>query len=184
MIVQLIVDFLPWPKSKEGGLADRIVERIDSGSILTSAPEAITRALNERGWLDQEVLAAGELRQGKEPSLFGMVTGLALVELYGPRRSKVLPRHFVLAVTADRVVAFTARGGADGEDGDGTYRLWIRPGVRASWPLESVRLVDFSEGSGSSGGSLVLDGIERIPVYRPNPDADPSTDELLGVLAG
>jgi hypothetical protein len=184
MFVELILDFMPWPRSRRRGLTDRIVEKIDSGSVLPQVPGAIKRAMNESGWLGEEVIAAGALRQGKEPSLVSMITGWALVELLRPRRSKSLPRHFVLAVTADRVVAFKARGGADGENGDGPYRLWIRPGERGSWPTASVRLVDRPEGEKSTCGTLVLDGLERIPVFRPNPDSDPSTDELVELLVG
>jgi hypothetical protein len=180
MLVELILDFLPWPESRRSRrLGERIVERIDRGSILPGAPGAIERALSESGCLAEEVIAAGELKQGKEPSVVSMITGWALVELLRPRRSKSLPRHFVLALTADRVVAFKARGGADGEDGSGPYRLWIRPGERGSWSSASVRLVDRPEDAKSTVGTLVLDGFERIPVFRPNPDRDASTDALL-----
>ena len=108
MLAELIFDFLPWP-TRSGGLSDRIAERLDSGSFRPEVPGSIKRALNESGCLDEEVIAAGELMQGVEPSLVSMVTGLALIELARPRRSKSLPRNFVLAVTADRVVAFKAR---------------------------------------------------------------------------
>jgi hypothetical protein len=183
MLVQLIVDFLPWPESRRARrLGEKISERIDRGSVLPGDPGTIERALNESGLLGEEVLAAGELRQGKEPSVVSMLTGWAVVELLRPRRAKSLPRHFVLAVTADRVVAFKARGGADGEDATGPYRLWIRPGERGSWPTASVRLVDRPEDPKSTVGTLVLDGLERTPVYRPNPEPDPSTDELLDRL--
>jgi hypothetical protein len=184
-LFELILDFLPWPESRRARrLGEKINERIDRGSILPAAPAAIKRELNERGWLDQEVIAAGELRQGKEPTVVGMITGLALIELLRPRRSKSLPRHFVLAVTADRIVAFKARGGADGDEGSGPYRLWIRPGERGSWPVGSVRLVDRPEDAKTTVGTLVLDGVDRTPVFRPNPDSDPSTDELIELLRG
>jgi hypothetical protein len=39
-----------------------------------------------------------------------MVTGLALVEVLRPRRSKLLPRQFVLAAPGERLVAFKALG--------------------------------------------------------------------------
>jgi hypothetical protein len=185
VLVELILDFLPWPKSRRAErLGEKITARIDRGSILPGAPGAIERMLNESDWLDDEVIAAGELRQGKEPTVVGMITGLALVELLRPRRSKSLPRHFVLAVTADRIVAFRARGGADGEGGSGPYRLWIRPGERGSWPAGSVRLVARPQDAKTTVGTLVLDGVERLPVYRPNSDTDPSTDELLEWLRG
>jgi hypothetical protein len=179
MLAELIFDFLPWP-TRSGGLSDRIAERLDSGSFRPEVPGSIKRALNESGCLDEEVIAAGELMQGVEPSLVSMVTGLALIELARPRRSKSLPRNFVLAVTADRVVAFKASGGADGETG-GPYLLSIRPEEHHSWPRESVRLVDLSRGAASTGGTLVLEGIERVPVWRTN-SPQPDTDELLELL--
>src|SRR5215216_7512604 len=63
---------------------------------------AFTRGVNESGWLADEVVAAGVLRQGKAPSLAALVTGAALVDVLRPRPSKSLPREFALAVTADR----------------------------------------------------------------------------------
>jgi hypothetical protein len=121
MIVELILDFLPWPTRSEG-LADGIARKLDPGSFRPETPGAIKRALNESGWLDEEVIAAGELMQGAEPSFASMLTGVALIELVRPRRWKLLPRDFVLAVTVDRVVAFKASGGADSETG-GPYLL-------------------------------------------------------------
>jgi hypothetical protein len=44
-----------------------------------------------------------------------------------------------------------------------------------------VRLVDLSRGAASTGGTLVLDGIERVPVWRTN-SPQPDTDELLELL--
>ena len=180
MLAELIFDLLPWP-TRSGGLSDRIAERLDSGSFRPEVPGAIKRTLNESGWLDEEVIAAGELMQGVKPSLVSAITGLALIELARPRRSKSLPRNFVLAITADRVVAFKASGGADADSG-GPYLLSIRPGEYGSWPRESVRLADVSKGAGSTSGTLVLAGIERVPVWRTN-HPDPDTEELLELLA-
>jgi hypothetical protein len=106
----------------------------------TDSPGAIKKALNDGGWVDGLVLAAGDLRQGKEPSLTSMLTGTALVEVLRPPCSKSLPRHFVLALTADRIVAFKALG--SGNDEAGVYELWLRPDEFASWPREAVRLLD------------------------------------------
>ena len=156
-----------------------------SGSVTAAAeaPGAIKQALNQTGWLDAEVVAAGHLRQGKAPTLAGMITGTALIELARPRRSKSLPRHFVLAATADRVVAFKASGYVLGE-GSGPYMLKIKPGECGSWPRGSIRMVDLPEGPHSDGGTLELAGSERLPVSRPNLDGDPNTDELLELLGG
>ena len=184
MLAELIVDFLPWPgsgeKSKERG--DTLMGKALGGAVLVDPrdPDAIKNALVETGWLAEPVVAAGDLRQGKEPSLASMVTGTALIEVVRPRRSKAVPRHFALAVTAERVVAFGAVGG--GEE-DGPYEVWVRPGERGSWPRESVRLVDTSTGGKSWGGTLVL-GMEHVPVFRPGSDTDPSTNELIELLAG
>lgn len=50
----------------------------------------------------EEVIAAGQLKQGRTPSMAAMVTGAALFEVLRPRRSKSLPKGFALAVTANR----------------------------------------------------------------------------------
>ena len=144
-------------------------------------PGAIARALNEAGWLDEPILAAGQLRQGKAPSMLGMLTGTAVIEVLRPRRSKLLPRHFVLAVTPTRVVAFKASGGSG--ESDHVYRLHVREVVAAAYPRDAVALTDLAEGSASKGGTMEVRG-ERFPVSRPNLDGDPSTDELLGALSG
>jgi hypothetical protein len=177
-----LLDLPIWPTGN-GRLADRIFERAtrDSVSLESWKPGAIKRALNERGWLTDRVIAAGQLRQGKAPSVSALLTGVALIDLLRPRRSKSLPRQFVLAVTADRVVAFKASGGGDAES---NYETWIKPGAVGSWPRESVRLVELPQGAGSMGGTLELAGVERIPVARPNLNGDPSTDELMELLGG
>ena len=152
-------------------------------TVASAPPGAIKQALNQSGWVDGEVIAAGQLRQGKAPSMAGMITGTALIELARPRRSKSLPRHFVLAATADRVVAFKASSLVMGED-TGPEMVKIKPGEAGSWPRASVRLVDLPDGAASKGGTLELEGSERLPVWRPNLDGDPNTDELLELLGG
>jgi hypothetical protein len=148
--------------------------------VETEAAGALKGALETAGWLDGEVLAAGQLRQGKPPSTLGMVTGAALVGVLRPRRSKQLPRHFVLAVTADRVFAFKASGGRPEH---GPYTCTVRPGVEGSWDRSTVRITDLEQGAGSTGGTLIVDG-ESIPIGRPNLNGEPNTDELLATLAG
>src|SRR5689334_12068397 len=54
-------------------------------------------------WVDEPVLAAGQLRQGRR-----------IFDLLRPRRCRLLPREFVLAVTRTRVVVFEAWGDAAG----------------------------------------------------------------------
>ena len=170
MLTFILDLFMP---TGSGKLAERTYERVTRGSLEFESrrPEAIKRALNESGWLDDEVVAAGQLRQGRALSLIAMVTGLALIELARPRRSKSLPRQFVLAVTADRVVAFAASGGGDSES---NYELRIKSGELGSWPRELIRLADRD--------TLDLAG-ERIAVARANLNGDSSTDELIAVLS-
>ena len=149
---------------------------------LHTAPEGIIKlALNDAGWVDGDVLAAGQLRQGKAPSMAAMITGVALVEVLRPRRSKLLPRHFVMAVTENEVVAFKATGGS-GEDSSSVYEVNIREGIQARFPRASVSISDIPEGEKSKGGIMTIEG-ESFPVARPNLNGDPNTDELIALLA-
>jgi hypothetical protein len=176
-----ILELPIWPTGN-GRLAERIYNRATRNSISVESwrREAIKRALNESGRLGEEVIAAGQLRQGKAPSMIALVSGLALIEMLRPRRSKSLPRQFVLAVTADRVVAFKASGGGDAES---NYETRINPAERGSWPREAVRLIDLPKGAKSLGGTLELAGVEPIQVARPNLNGDPNTDELIELLS-
>jgi len=152
-------------------------------SVLSESPGALRSALNESGWIDQEVIAAGQLRQGKAPTTLGMITGHALIEVARRRRSKSLPRMFVLAVTGDRVLAFKAFGGGGGTEAT-PYTARIRPGVYAEWPRSSVRLLDLRDGALSKEATLAVGGGEKLTVSRANLDADPNTDELMRLLGG
>jgi hypothetical protein len=96
------------------------------------------------------------------------------------RRSKLLPRQFVLAATGERLVAFKALGVGD-EDGS-WYEARIRPGEEASFPRAGVSLTDLPDGLASESGTLVV-GTERIPVLRQAATGDPSTDEPVELLA-
>jgi hypothetical protein len=155
------------------------MSRSDRISVASGSLGAIKQALNASGWLDDEVIAAGQFRQGEAPSLLAMVTGLALIELIRPKRSRALPRQFVLAATADRVFAFKSAGGSSGEADVASYTVRIKPGPWASWPRSSVRLVDLSDGA-----TLELAGTERFPVSRPKLNGDPGTGELIALLSG
>jgi hypothetical protein len=132
-------------------------------SIATARPSSIAAYLNGMGWLDEPVVAAGQLRQGR-----------AFVDLPW-RRTKLLPRHFVLAVTATRVVAFKAWGDE--------YALGIRPGVCASFARNEVSLAELPDGSRSKGATMCVRG-ERFTVSRPNPDGDWDSEELFALLGG
>ena len=181
MLAELMLDFLPgpWRKSKDRG-AELLGKMLSDRLYIpeTDSPGAIKKAMNESGWVDGQVIAAGDLRQGKEPSLVSMMTGTAIVEVIRPRRSKSLPRHFVLALTGERIVAFKTLG--TGDDEAGVYELWIRPDEFASWPREAVRLLDIKRGRMSTAATLELNGLERMPVLAANDD--PSSVELLELL--
>src|SRR4051812_21630143 len=125
-------------------------------------PGAIPALVAAQDDLDEGILAAGQLRQGKAPSMASMLIGTALIEVLRPRRSKALPRHFVLAVTATRVVAYKAWGG--GED---DYTLHLRGGIAAEFPRGDVTLHGLDKGARSRGGTLRIRD-EDVPVFRPN----------------
>ena len=144
-------------------------------TIKTGVPGTFKGAINEAGWLEDHVIAAGHLRQGKA-NFLGPFRWLL------PAPSKKLPRHFMLTLTADEVVVFgvTEVGG----EGQTAYnKLKIREGVKFRYPRGSVSLTDLPEGAASQGGTLTIDG-ESVPVMRPNKYGDPNTDELLAVMAG
>jgi hypothetical protein len=175
---EVMLDVVPdvagllWPSRKR-----RTAERSDPATLCVQfgVPGAFARGLNELGWLPDEVLAAGVLRQGKPPSVLTAVTGVALIEL-ARRRSTLLPREFVLAVTADRVVAFAMT--TESHD-TSTPVIKVKRGERGSWPRRLVRLVDPTKGLLTQGATLKIAG-ERIPVVA---DGDDSTGELIGVLS-
>jgi hypothetical protein len=175
----VVVDVF-WPNRGSRSI-ERLLERTDRDTVRVEfrVPGAFKDALNESGWLDDEVIAAGMVRQGKAPSLLGLITGLALIELARPRRSKSLPREFALAVTADRVVAFAM---SPWKEGDGTTDrlVKIKQGERGSWPRASVRVIDRSGSGQTQGGTLDLAGLERFPTMW---DGDSSTDELVELLS-
>lgn len=142
----------------------------------------IKLSLNDSGWLEEPALAAGQLRQGKAPSMAAMILGYGLIEVLRPRRSKLLPRHFVLAVTASEVIAFKATGGSG--ESDSTYYLNIKEGIAARYPRDAVTVSDLGEkGIRSDGGTMTING-ESFPVSRPLLGGEPNTDELLAVLSG
>lgn len=182
---ELATDLL-WP-TKGPRSVERSVERIvekstsDTLAVRVAAPGAFTRRLNESGWLADEVIAAGMLRQGTPPSPLALVTGMVLLEMARARRSTALPREFVLAVTAARVVAFAMSPWKEGDAGtDSGAVVRIKPGERGSWPRGSVRLTDLHKRVGMKGGTLQLAGVEPFPVTC---EGDPSTHELIELLS-
>lgn len=136
-------------------------------------PGAIPGLIHHEAGLGENVLAAGHLRQGKQPTMLAMITGAGLVEILRPRRSKLLPRHFVVAVTETRVVAFKAWGGSSEDSSD--YTLNVRRDVAAEFPRAAVR----------ADATALYVGTERVAVFCPNitngrPDSD--TEHLLAFL--
>ena len=152
---------------------------------MNTDPDAMKQEIANSGWIDTEavgeLVAVGHLRQGKAPTTMGMATGTAVFEVLRPRRSKLLPRHFVLAVTRDRVIAWKAAGGSD--DNSSYYELKILSGEQANFPRASVSVSDLLEGPKSKGATMTIDG-KSFPVSRPNLSGDPNTDECLAVLGG
>jgi hypothetical protein len=151
-------------------------------SVQSGQPGALSYALNESGWLDEQVVAAGQLRQGKAPTMAQMMIGVGVLwEIWRPRRFKGLPRHFVMAVTPTQVHAFKSVGGSP--ENSSQYTITIFDGVDATFPRASVSMSDVPEGAQSKGGILAIDG-RQFPVMRPNMTGDPNTDELIALLAG
>jgi hypothetical protein len=190
MLADLIIEFLPWPgvrsnaDAHERGL--KTLGKVMSDRLFipeTDSPGAIKRALNENGWVDGEVLAAGDLLQGKSASLVWMLPVVGEIAALRSRmaKSKSLPRQFVLAVTGDRVLAFKTLSSGDDLDSS-LYELWVRREEFGSWPREAVRLVPDTKSTEPTTGTLELDGIEQVPVYWSS--NDPSTRELIELLAG
>lgn len=127
----------------------------------------------------EEVIAAGEMRQGRKPSMAAVLTGTALIELARPRRSKSLPKHFVLALTPTRAVAYGCVGVADDDDGE-NYRVIVRDKQQGSWPREGV---SFAGLPGREGHGTLDLGDEKVEVWRPSTVGDEETDSLLEMLA-
>jgi hypothetical protein len=144
-----------------------------------NGPDTMKAQIEDR--LGEEVLVAGQLRQGKEPSLASMITGTALIGLIRPRQYKPLPKSFVLAVTRDRVVAFKGTGVGD-EDGD-EYGVIVRGDEQGSWPRNQVSIESPSADVDLPDGATLVMAGERIPVFRPNVRGDRETDGLIVQLS-
>ena len=154
----------------------RRADRAGVATVFSETPGAVKFALVDSGRVEAPVLAAGQLRQGSATA-----AGAAMVELVRPRRTKLLPRHFVLAVTEVEVIAFRATGGST--EGGGAYALRIAAEVAARFPRSQVRITDLSDGDQSKSGTLHI-GAEAIPVVRALLNGERNTDELLAVLGG
>jgi hypothetical protein len=190
MFAEQIIDFLPLPGGRSNAEAHarglKTLGKVMSDRLFipeTDSPGAIRRALNENGWVDGEVLAAGDLFQGTQASFLWMLPVVGEIAALRSHlsKSKSLLRHFVLAVTRDRVVAFGTISSGDDLDSS-LYELWVRPEEFGSWPREAVRLLLPVDSTEPTAGTLELDGLERLPVHWSS--NDPSTRELVELLAG
>jgi hypothetical protein len=133
-------------------------------------PDGFKRRLNQSGWFDEEVVAAGMLTQGKAQSLLSLVTGWALVELVRGRRCKWLSRDFCVVLTADRVVALGISASAEGGEGTDVI-VKVKRGELGSWSRGSVS-IDLDNRNlkgGQKGGTLNLAGLEPFPVNWEGP---------------
>ena len=140
--------------------------------------DAFKRRLNQSGWFDEEIVAAGMLNQGKAQSLVSLMTGWALVEMARGKRCKALSRDFCLAVTADRVVALDICAAAEG--GEGTVLVVkVKRGERGSWARGTVRIErdERNRNGGQTGGMLDLPGLGQFPVNWED------EDELVDLLS-
>src|SRR5262245_49772109 len=125
-LVDVAVDVL-MPGGRE---VERKLDPDTVAVLLGGGVTAFRDGLNESGWLAEEVLAAGALRQGKPPTLLTAATGIVFLRM-ARKRTKLLPREFVFAATADRVAAFAMT--AEGGDTSPTV-IKIKRGEIGSWP--------------------------------------------------
>jgi hypothetical protein len=164
---------------------DRIFDRKNSDMLRVPLDEsgAFKRRLNQSGWFDEEIVAAGLPTQGKAQSLASMMTGWALVELARGRRCKWLPREFCVAAGATRVFALAMSPWSEAGGGEipTDVVVKVKRGEVGSWSRGSLRID--ADGhklkGGVRGGTLDL-GVEQFPV---NWGTDSDAEELVGLLA-
>src|SRR5688500_465820 len=112
--------------------------------VRTTRANSYRNGINEAGWIDDHILAAGYLRQGTVPSKWaGNWPGM--INLLRPRRSKKLPREFLLAATGTELLAFKVTQVAH-QEGAAYSWLKILEGVAFRCPIESVSISDLEEG--------------------------------------
>ena len=151
MLLDLVIDLF-WP-SREIKSLERLDKHLTAGTLPVEwrRPGAFKRALNQSGWLDRRGGRGRHGHAGEDQSLFRMITGLALLEVLRPRRSKTLPKEFVLAATADRVVALALSPWKEGI-GDIVDVVKIKNEQRGSWRRGHVRVIDPTVGRVQNGG--------------------------------
>ena len=165
---------------------DSIFDKKDPNMLRVplAQPGAFKRRLNQSGWFDEEVVAAGLLTQGKAQSLVSMLTGWALVEMVRGRRSKSLPREFCVVVTANRVVALEMSPWSEGSGDDMSTDVIVKVKREeaGSWSRGSLR-IDLDTRSlkgGMKGGTLDVAGVEQVPV---NWGSGSDTEEVVALVA-
>jgi hypothetical protein len=149
-------------------------------ATIETSGERMKEALAESGWVDEKVLAVGHLRQGNRPAGAAMMIGTAILELFRPRPMKLLPRHFVLAITPTRGLVFKAS--IIGSERPSPHDRRIHEGVEAEFPRHSVHVTGLDEGPESMSATMTIEN-QSFPVWRPITPGDPNTDELFKLLA-
>lgn len=155
----------------------------DSIKFTVVAADSFRKALNEAGWAGRDVEAACIVRQGEAPSMASTMIGVGVLKLLKRRGVKELPRKFVLAVTADSVVAFEvdSHSRGKGSPSDDEFVVTIKPEQHGSWPRDQVSMVPSKDGI-TSNAVLTLAGAE-MPCAVPNSDAEAAWAELEAALA-
>jgi hypothetical protein len=163
---------------------DRLFDKKNQLRVPLAISGAFKERLNASGWLDEEVVAAGVVSQGKAMSLFSMFTGTALIELARAKRSKALPREFCLAVTETKVVALAMSAWSEGGGGEGSSDtvVKVKREQAGAWSRGWVRIEPDGRNlkSGQRGGTIDLAGLEQFPV---NWATDSDSEEVVELLA-
>jgi len=146
------------------------------------AADSFTTALTQAGWLGAPIEASCIVRQGHSPSIASLAVGIGAVKMLKPRAAKDLPRKFVLAVTADRVVAYEAGGFSSGDEDEGIFRAKVDSEEKGSWARSEVTMVPAGKGM-LPNADLDLAGT-RVPCAAPDSDTEPAFEGLMRALGG
>ncbi len=149
-------------------------------AAIQTSGERMKEALADTGWVDEEIVAVGHLRQGNRPSETAVAIGTAVLEFFRPRPTKLLPRQFALAITPTRGLVFKAS--VIGRDRPSPHDRRIHEGVEAEFPRHSVHVTGLEEGAKSMSATMTIES-QSFPVWRPITPGDPNTEELFKLLA-
>jgi len=152
----------------------------DALKIEGGSAEQLRDSINAAGWASDRVLCACIARQGHSPSIAGAILLYGLAGLLLPG-SRLLPRTFVMAASAERVFAFKARGLAVGER---DYRVTVYPGEEASWPRGEASMSPAKAGMTANGWLQVPGdkGPTRIRCAAPNSQVNPALEQMIALL--